>query len=56
MTIHTRLSTWVVVFSIMITAFSAFPSWPSALMHIANIPILALALWLAHNEGSKKAE
>jgi hypothetical protein len=53
MTIHTRLSTWVVVVSILITAFSAFPSWPSALLHLANVPVLALALWLAHHEGRK---
>jgi hypothetical protein len=51
MTIHTRLSTWVIVVSILITAFSAFPSWPSVITHALNVPILAFALWLAHWEG-----
>lgn len=53
MVIHTRLSTWVVVASVVITGFTAFPSWPSFWIHLANIPVLALALWLAHHEGKR---
>jgi hypothetical protein len=47
----TRISTWIVVLSLFITAFSAFPSWPSFWMHAANVPVLLLALIVAHHEG-----
>ena len=51
MKIHTRLSTWFVVVSVLMTTFTAFPSWPSAVVHVINIAVLGLALWLARNEG-----
>jgi hypothetical protein len=48
---HTRLSTWLVVASILITAFAAFPSWPSFWIHVFNIFVLVLVLFVAHGEG-----
>jgi hypothetical protein len=49
----TRFSTWIVVVSIIITSFSAFPSWPSFLLHSANVLVLLLALVVAHHEGKR---
>jgi hypothetical protein len=56
MTFHTRLSTWIVVVSIIITAFSAFPSWPSFWIHVANVGVLALALTAAHHERGERSD
>jgi hypothetical protein len=49
----TKISTWIVVVSIVITAFSAFPSWPSIWLHTLNVPLLILALAQAHHEGRR---
>ena len=49
--IHTRLSTWVAVGSIVLTAFTAFPSWPSLWAHVFNVLILYAVIVLARQEG-----
>ena len=53
--VHTRPSTWIAVAIALLTAFSAFPSWPSALAHLASWALLALALWQARREGHHDA-
>jgi hypothetical protein len=54
--VHTRPSTWLAVTVALLTAFSAFPSWPSAFAHLASWGILALALLQARREGKHDAE
>jgi hypothetical protein len=49
--IATRPSTWLVVVSIVFTAFSALPTLASFVLHVLNVGVLALAIWRAHHEG-----
>ncbi|WP_156927838.1 hypothetical protein [Bradyrhizobium sp. Tv2a-2] len=53
--IHTRPSTWLGIGSVVMTAFSAFPSWPSLSMHALNVGIIAAIIWQARREGRQQA-
>lgn len=47
----TNGSTWVVVLSVLLTAFTAVPYGYSIWIHLLNPFILAFALIWAHHEG-----
>lgn len=51
--VQQRPSTWAVVVSVCLTAFAALPTFPSVVVHILNVGVLAMVVWLAHHEGRK---
>jgi hypothetical protein len=51
MTLHTKLSTWIAVVSVILTAFVTLPTFHNMVLVAANIGVLALLIWVAHQEG-----
>jgi hypothetical protein len=56
MTLHTKLSTWIAVVSVILTAFVTLPTFHNLLLVGANIGVLALLIWVAHHEGRRHKE
>jgi hypothetical protein len=45
-----RISSWLILISMLLTIFSAQPTLASLLVHAANVLVLILAVVIAHHE------
>ncbi len=53
--LHAKPSTWAAVASLILTGFMSQPTLASLIVHLANIGVLALVIYLAHWEGRSAA-
>ncbi len=49
--LHAKPSTWAAVVSMLLTVFTAQPTIASLVVHLCNVGVLALVIYLAHYEG-----
>jgi hypothetical protein len=50
-TFHTKLSTWLVVASLILTAFIALPTWHNISIGAIIVVLQVVLVWQARREG-----
>lgn len=48
--ITTKFSTWLIIASLLLTTFTSQPTFAALIVHVVNVVILMLAVWVAHHE------
>ncbi len=46
-----KVSTWMIISSVLLTTFMAQPTFASLIVHALNVLLLIATIWVAHHES-----